>query len=254
MSIAPAAGVFYFLILSIPFFGLETAEKISQARKLLEVREYLKAETVVREALSSAPGNAEARCVLGLSLLGQNKFKDSETVVRNVLNAAPEDVEANYVLGLSLLGQEKLKEAEQAILKADKAMPEIDPKYPDDARRARAGAIRIGLARVYMEQNQLDKAGDALSRAEKIQPKDPDLYYYRGILDAHRKDYAAVARDMDKTIELDPKRAEAYYYAGIAYNQIKKPDRMVERFQLFLKIAPDAPEAAKVRALLRSIR
>ena len=242
------------LLLAIPLFAQDRAEKIEQARKLLAARDFQKAETLVREVLNAEPEDAEARCVLGLSLLGRDKFKEAETAAREVLQAAPEDFEAHYVLGLSLLGQEKPKEAEQALLKAEKAMPEIKPEEPDNALRFRASSVQVGLARVYLEQKQLDKAADAFIRAEKTQSKNADVYFYRGMLDAHRKDYAAAARDMDKAIELDPRRAEAYYYAGIAYNQIKKPDKMVERFQEFLKLAPDAPEAAKVRALLRSIR
>jgi len=242
------------LILVTPLLAQDRAEKIEQIRKLLAAREYQQAESLAREVLNAAPGDAEARGVLGWSLLGQNKFKEAETAAREGLHAAPEDVEANCVLGWSLLGQNRSKEAEQALLKAETAVPEIKPEDTNEPLRFRASAVHIGLARVYMEQKQLDKAADAFSRAEKIQPKNPDLYYYRGMLDAHRKDYAAAARDMDKAIELDPKRAEAYYYAGIAYNQIKKPDKMVERFQAFLKLAPDAPEAAKVKALLRSIR
>jgi tetratricopeptide (TPR) repeat protein len=215
MSLKHLAGL-GILLLAIPLFGQDTAEKIERARKLLADKDYKQAESIAREVLGEASENADA----------------------------------NYLLGMSLLGQDRFKEAEDALLKADKAAssegsPSTGPK-PE--------AIQVGLARAYMDQKELDKAGEALARAEKMRPDDPDVYYYRGMLDAHRQDYAAAARDMDKAIELDPKRAYAYYYSGIAYNQIKRPDKMVERFQMFLKLAPDAPEAAKVRALLRVVR
>jgi len=220
MGLKRVAGICCVLILVLPLLGQETAEKVEKARKLLEVKDYRQAETVIREVLSTAPENSEA----------------------------------NYVLGLSLLGQDKFKEAEDAFLKAEKATPETAREGADASSSPGLGAIQIGLARAYIGQKQLDKAGAALAQAEKMKPADPDVYYYRGMLDAHRQDYTAAARDMDKVTELDPKRAYAYYYAGIAYNQIKKPDKMVERFQVFLKLAPDAPEAAKVKALLRVIK
>jgi tetratricopeptide (TPR) repeat protein len=216
MSLRHMAGL-GILVLAIPLFGQDTADKMERARKLLAEKDYKQAESVVREVLGEAPENADA----------------------------------NYVLGLSLLGQDRFKEAEEALLKADKA---ASSEGAAPSTSPRPEAIQVGLARAYMDQKELDKAGEALARADKMKPDDPDVYYYRGMLDAHRQDYAAAARDMDKTIELDPKRAHAYYYSGIAYNQIKRPDKMVERFQMFLKLAPDAPEAAKVRALLRVVR
>lgn len=215
MSFKHIAGL-AILVLTIPTFGQDTSEKIERARKLLADKDYKQAESVVREVLDESPENADA----------------------------------NYVLGMSLLGQGRSKEAEEALLKADKGLsPESAP-----STGPKPEAIQVGLARAYMDQKQLDKAGEALARADQMKPDDPDVYYYRGMLDAHRQDYAAAARDMDKSIELDPKRAYAYYYSGIAYNQIKRPDKMVERFQVFLKLAPDAPEAAKVRSLLRVVR
>jgi import receptor subunit TOM70 len=123
-----------------------------------------------------------------------------------------------------------------------------DPEYP------RADQVLVGLARVYMGRSELAKAAETLDEAEKLKPDNPDLYYHRGQLEGLRKDYASAARNLEKSTELDPENAYTHYYAGLAYSQIKRPDKMVEHFRFFLKLAPEAPEAAKVRALLRGIR
>ena len=224
------AFCFCILVLTPWLPGQTTADRIGNCRQLVEAREYQKAEAAAKEILSGEPRNAEAGWLLGLSLLGQDRFKEAETA---------------------------LLAAEEALLpppEPDKAEPAEIQKEAVHSAGSRADDIQIALARAYMGQKSLDQAEAALARAVKIRADNPDLYFYRGTLDAQRKDYAASARDMDKSIELDPKRAQAYYYAGIAYSQIKQPDRMVERFQTFLKLAPDAPEAPKVKALLRSIR
>ena len=207
------------------FAGQSTGDRLDQSRKLLEAGEHKAAEVSLREILSEEPAQAEA----------------------------------GYLLGLSLLGQERFVEAEVALLAAEtelppKETPEAAGPEAEASPRFMADNIQIALARVYMGQKQLDKAEAALNRAEEVRRSNPDLYFYRGVLGAHLKNYAAAARDMDRTIEMDPKKAEAYYFAGIAYSQIKQPDKMVERFQSFLKLAPDAPEAAKVKALLRGVR
>jgi regulator of sirC expression with transglutaminase-like and TPR domain len=70
----------------------------------------------------------------------------------------------------------------------------------------------------------------------------------------HRENHAAAVKALERAIKLDPKKAYSHYYAGIAYGNLKRPDKMAEHFQYFLRLAPEAPEAAKVRSYLRSLR
>lgn len=176
------------------------------------------------------------------------KFQEAETLLRRILDTEPGNAEAGYWLGLSLVELKRFDEAEQALRKAEENRPEGAESMP------RIDMIRIGLARCFMERDRLAEAQAAVDEALRIKADNPEAYFYRGMLEARRKDYAASARSMDKAIELDPKNAYAYYYAGLAYNQIKRPDMVVQRLQAFLKLAPDAPEAPKVQSLLRSIR
>jgi regulator of sirC expression with transglutaminase-like and TPR domain len=46
----------------------------------------------------------------------------------------------------------------------------------------------------------------------------------------------------------------AYYWRGQAYQRRKQIARMIEDYQAFLKLAPDAPEAPALRVLLESLR
>jgi Tfp pilus assembly protein PilF len=59
--------------------------------------------------------------------------------------------------------------------------------------------------------------------------------------------------ELNEAIKRDPKHAYAHYYMGMAQSKLKRPDRMVMEYEMFLQLAPQAPEAARVRALLRSI-
>lgn len=64
----------------------------------------------------------------------------------------------------------------------------------------------------------------------------------------------AVAR-MTAVVGADKNVAYAYYWRGQAYYRKRQsPDRMVTDFEAFLKLAPDAPEAAAVRQLLSALR
>ena len=55
-------------------------------------------------------------------------------------------------------------------------------------------------------------------------------------------------------IAAKPDLAYAYYWRGQAYDKQKKASSMAADFQTFLKLAPSAPEAPLVRAVLQGLR
>ncbi len=173
-------------------------------------------------------------------LYDAKKYSEAESALKQFLKQEPENAQAAYYLGLTLLEENKFNEAEQAFLRTHEGTPSRDK-------------IQIGLARAYMGLEQLEKAQMSLDEAEKVNPDNAKVFYYRGILAAHRKDYKASAESLEKSLGLEPDNAYAHYYAGLAYNILKRPDKMVEHFQAFLKLAPEAPEAEKVRTVLRSV-
>jgi tetratricopeptide (TPR) repeat protein len=59
---------------------------------------------------------------------------------------------------------------------------------------------------------------------------------------------------LSAAIGAKPELAYAYFWRGMAYNKTKQASRMVEDFQAFLKLKPDAPEAANVKQILGALR
>lgn len=70
---------------------------------------------------------------------------------------------------------------------------------------------------------------------------------------AQDKTEEAVTR-LSAAIAARPDIAYAYYWRGQAYDKQKKASSMASDFQTFLKLAPEAPEAPVVRAVLASLR
>jgi tetratricopeptide (TPR) repeat protein len=189
-------------------------------------------------------------------LMMERKYPQAREVLQKALEAQPEDPKILYLSGLCLLELKEYQLAEASFVKVDqvlKSAPDSEASM-EEPRRPRADQVLVGLARVHMGKEDLDKAAITLNEAEKLRADNPELHYHRGMLHARRKDYAGSAKSLERSIELNPENAYAYYYAGLAYNQIRRPDKMLEHFRTFLKLAPEAPEAAKVRALLRGIR
>jgi len=191
--------------------------------------------------LRALPAAAGEKLERGKQLYQAKKYAEAETVLQAAALEEQRNPETHIFLGLTRL---ELQKFEPAINNFKKAF-----ELSGAADRA-----QVGLARAYMGLKDWDKAQQALNEAQKANAGNAEVYYYRGQIEAARKDYAAAVRDFEKCAELDPNHAYSRYYAGLAYNQLKKPDKMVKHFETFLTLAPNAPEAPKVRALLRSIR
>ena len=169
----------------------------------------------------------------GIELYRKNNFTESAAVLRKVVQQDESGARANLYLGLALIEQGKTSEAEPFIVKADELSP--------------SGETKTGKARLYVEKKEYDAAEAALKDADG-----EDVPYVRGLLELNRKQYEAAARDLDEYSQSHPAHAYAHYYAGMAYNGMKRPDKMLTHFELFLKMKPDAPEARKVNSVVRA--
>ncbi len=177
----------------------------------------------------------------GIQLYKEKKFEEAEKILRQVSQKEPENPGAHYHLGLTLLELERLEEAESEMDQAAQL------GLPTDE-------AKVGLARVVMKKGNRARALTLLNEAAEEKADNPDVYHYRGIVQASRQDFVSSAADLEKAIQLDPSNAYNYYYAGMAYSRLRRPDKMVNNFQMFLKLAPNAPEARKIQSLLRSVR
>ncbi len=177
----------------------------------------------------------------GIQLYKEKKFEEAEKILRQVSQKEPGNPGVHYHLGLALLELERLEEAELEMGQAAQlGLP--------------ADEAKVGLARVVMKKGDTAKALTLLNEAEEEKADNPDVYHYRGIVQASRQNFVSSAADLEEAIQLDPSNAYSYYYAGMAFSRLRRPDKMVNHFQMFLKFAPNAPEARKIQSLLRSVR
>jgi tetratricopeptide (TPR) repeat protein len=171
----------------------------------------------------------------GVELYKQGKYAEAQTELSKAVNAAPDDARAYRYLGLALVEQHKPGEAEAPLNKADEL--------------ASSGDTKLALARMYVEQKDLDKA-EATMEGAHGEEKD----YVRGLIQLFRNQNKEAAASLENYLKDNPDQPYAHYYAGLAYNAAKRPDKMLSHFELFLRLKPDAPEARKVRAVLSTGR
>ena len=70
----------------------------------------------------------------------------------------------------------------------------------------------------------------------------------------NQKKYDEAIDRMTAAVNAKADLAYAYYWRAQAENAKKQPDKMVDDFQMFLKLAPKAPEAQSVQQLIAGLR
>ena len=118
---------------------------LAEGDRLLGAQDYVKAEAVAREMLTTAPRLQEGRVLLGRALLGQNKLDDAEKVFRASLEE-PLPFSATMAwsnIGLGEISMKKNQPAEAAKRFNDAVFASRD--YPSSLA-ARAARIRAEAA------------------------------------------------------------------------------------------------------------
>ena len=141
-------------------------------------------------------------------------------------------------------------------LKDGKALYE-QGRYAEAEQRLKGVGAAEGRAFFAGAVARQGRGAEALPAAEEALAANPthDVAVYalgRGLVDQQKWDQV-VAR-MSAVIEKNQRVAYAYYWRAHGYQNTNRGARMLDDFQTFLGLAPDAPEATTVRQLLASFR
>ena len=110
-------------------------------------------------------------------------------------------------------------------------------------------AARLALARLNNDSAALDQArSEAAAQSGNVIAQ-----YELGLSYAAGSDFTTAAQAFDRCIDIAPTFAYAYYPSALAYERIGRPDMMANRFDRFVRLAPNAPERPQVDSVLRTV-
>lgn len=167
-----------------------------------------------------------------------HQFAKAESELKGV---AADDARGQIYLARTLAAAQKSAEAKSAVEKAN-------------AAGASEAQLKTARAAVAIGERDVATAEQMLNEAIAADSEYADAYHYRGQVRLKKNDFQGAAADFEKAIELDPAMPYNHYYAAQAYNGLKRPDKMVEHLQIFLKMAPGSPDSPKVMSLLKAFR
>ena len=196
------------------------------------------ARSAVDSVAGQADSNGAVAVALGRVLEQERKYGESETRLRKATELAPSDPAAWVYLGETYLRQQNAGAADSAFRKA--------------AEVAGGDNYHLGVARARLRQ--YDEAVAALERARGADPGNPLIPYQIGFTRLLQEQHQPAFDQLTKAIEMDSGLAYAYYYRGLAADKLKRTDVLINDMEQFLKLAPNAPEAAVAKAVLRAVK
>jgi tetratricopeptide (TPR) repeat protein len=123
-----------------------------------------------------------------------------------------------------------------------------DPCAAPDTQSKASQALSLAQQKKYAEAE--GPARDALGACAS----QPTAAQALGQALVAEKKYDEAVSRMSGVLGAKPDVAYAYLWRGYAYYYKKQTDKMVTDFQTFVKLAPNAPEAATVKQLLGSLK
>ncbi|GBE03986.1 lipoprotein NlpI [bacterium BMS3Abin09] len=105
------------------------------------------------------------------------------------------------------------------------------------------------LANAYARDERIADAINSLNRAGEINPKDPAIYYNRGIGYGKIGQHQKAIEDLKKAIELAPQEAKYYYELGVAHGSLGNYRQAIENLNRSIKLDPQFTNAYFYRGI-----
>lgn len=111
-----------------------------------------------------------------------------------------------------------------------------------------------GLSRVEIARKNYAAALEHAKQAVELDADNADAHYALGLTYAFRQDFKNSAPSLEKALALDPNNAYAHYQLGLVQYRLKRYDQTIIHFEKFIEMMPNAPEAAQVKSILKTVK
>ncbi len=215
--------------------------ELTQAENAIQKGDDASAESLLKKALVTDPGNFQAWFDLGFVYNRMGNVPDSIAAYRKSVAAKPEVFESNLNLGL-MLAKSGQPDAEQFL----RAATTLTPTANIDEGHARAW---LSLAHV-LENSKPDEAVEAYKQAAALEPKDPEPHLSAALLQEKENRFADAEQEYQQALAIDPNSGDAL--TGLA-NIYMRGQRFGEADLVLRKIIVAHPEDVSARMQLGRI-
>jgi Tfp pilus assembly protein PilF len=190
-----------------------------------------------------APKDAKAAYERGLHALLKNKRDDAAKDFEKAVKIYPRYADAWVSLGKVRLEEQAIEPARVAMRSAMEADPKLVAPY-----------MELGL--LAAKDLNWQESGKFLDRAVELDPIDfPQAWYADAVAHFNLGNYDAAEKSARSAVKLDPRRANprSGYLLGLVLAEKKDYTGAAAELRNYVKVAPNAPDAAKATAKLSEL-
>jgi Flp pilus assembly protein TadD len=198
---------------------------------------------MLRRAIEARPGFASAHLNLALALEDAGDLEGAEREYRTVIRLAPRDPTSRTNLAMILLAR---GQREEALTQLRRALPLAE------GSRADLAAIGNGLRRAGDADLAVRALREAIAAEER--PAPPGLRAELALAEYASGRRQEAEQRVRELIRDEPRYAVAHWVLANMLAARRAWREAAEQYQTFLRMAPDAPEAAEARARLDHVR
>lgn len=217
--------------------GLEKAKTMGTAANVTKDEAAARAKRLGE--LEALIKEAEAAATAG-------NFDDALAKLTQLIKEVDKCAVCHSRIGDVLVKKKDLPAAEKAYMEAIA----IDPNLPDPY---------AALATLYNETQRFDDAAKMASKANELVAAkgggmDAASLYNQGVILWNQGKAAEAHPFFEKAVAADPKMAEAHYLLGMTLVNQGKLSEAKKPFEEYVKLAPNGPNAAAVKEMLKIIK
>jgi tetratricopeptide (TPR) repeat protein len=230
----------------IPYF-ISVSVRLFSDRRRKEMRKTILiafAFCVVFSVLPGYPAPAEKPPLQQAKELYNNEqYQQAIPLFKKAAKENPKKAdEANYFIGMC---QSKMENYAQAVNSFSQALKLREDNYPQALR---------GRADAEMAQKSYDAAIADYQKLLAASPDDMDIAFQMGQAQYYKDNYSEAINYLKKVADARPQDPQVHYFAGWVYYKLKQYDQTIREFEIYVKLCPDCPEAAKIKEILRSLK
>lgn len=238
------AVLFACCIVSVPASAEETAASADEVIIKLSGWNLGASRTALEEKKGELGETTSYKTAIGLLEAQDGKLDQAVKTLDAAAKADAADPAPEFYRGLALYWKKDSNGSKDAWQKANTRAKNIVAKQAEDAR----ALFYLGASSVYLKQY-----GPARTSLEKARTAGFDatlVDYYVGLSYAFEQNWQKAKESLDLVIAKDERFAYAYFYRGMVWEKLGRKDNMLVDMDRFVKLAPEAPDAGKAKALL----
>ena len=197
---------------------------------------------VLNAALANVPKPAVELYHKGVEAARKNENERAADLFKLAVETHPNFPAALTELGVTYLKLKRPEKAAEALAASLKLAPEEH------------GAL-LAHGRALLELRRPAEAEGQFRKALKKNAASPSAHLYLGVILLGRREFEEAERELRASADAGgPEGVRAHYFLGGLYWELKQYKRAADELETYLKLAPGAPEADRLRETIKGLR